>query len=787
MDHQDGISLLDYDPRRNQYDYATLARDTWSLQSNEIMPTQSPPVGLPFGRSTAAATLQGETQSYYQTLTDQNHHHLAPQSPTQAMRNWQMAHATGMQNTYGVAIDTTPDFTQQNTYETYGVPFNSSPTDYMHNAIHLNTGLSAPLEANLPLSNVYQNSMAMFDPSQPMPFPTWQEEGMTMSLPRVPEVAPTPAIYAEPSGSETNFEVRSLTSSSSESGWLTIDFAANHNVAGHPMNYGQQLHPRTFSDSSQSEEEQQSQNSWTSSYVDVPHPPFSMNSPGTDSGPDSVDFYSDENRCIETQPASPGTVITTSIVPPIPIRPGTALTRGSTSPMSRRPAAKKMPSSSKTTKLIARRPSSAPKTDSDKRIGKRKGPLNADQRRQAGEIRKLGACLRCRFLKKTCDKGEPCAGCKPSHARLWIVPCTRIDIKDLNYFVKDWKADYERHVTLGMTIGNIKGFSDVETILYVSHGYGHIMPIKAHEVYVRDERCFASEWVEDLGADGEKLSVPTEHRVDTARLSAGQEGIPLSVLSEYLDRHVESTFEQYVDNYYEGTPFTTEILKTAHKYWQRTQEPIIKKALKFVIAYNLTQHTTMVAKMPGQNLIGEIEDEDSRWKGQTAAPIMVNFQIKTAMADMWRSLQKELLSELSSLYSGVYGKDRLKHWPTIFILATILLVVWETMNFDCRYKVPDTAAVEKFCNELETTPVGVVVGLFHAISQKMPTFGEWDTRKHQHSMGENMAACDALTEVRSHLNKYEGYLKRRRDAEYDRNNFDSLANSFVHKLVIRAN
>ncbi|KAI5295053.1 hypothetical protein KEM56_005724, partial [Ascosphaera pollenicola] len=39
-----------------------------------------------------------------------------------------------------------------------------------------------------------------------------------------------------------------------------------------------------------------------------------------------------------------------------------------------------------------------------KRIGKRTGPLKPDQRKQASEIRKLRACLRCKFLKKTCDK-----------------------------------------------------------------------------------------------------------------------------------------------------------------------------------------------------------------------------------------------------------------------------------------------------------------------------------------------------------------------------------------------
>lgn len=67
---------------------------------------------------------------------------------------------------------------------------------------------------------------------------------------------------------------------------------------------------------------------------------------------------------------------------------------------------------------------------------------------------------------------------------------------------------------------------------------------------------------------------------------------------------------------------------------------------------------------------------------------MINFQIKCAMANMWRELQKDVLEELSGLYSSVYSGDRLKNWPTIFILACILLAVWEEMQFDSHYRTP---------------------------------------------------------------------------------------------------
>ena len=55
---------------------------------------------------------------------------------------------------------------------------------------------------------------------------------------------------------------------------------------------------------------------------------------------------------------------------------------------------------------------------------------------------------------------------------------------------------------------------------------------------------------------------------------------------------------------------------------------------------------------------------------------------------------------------------------------------------------------------MENVPVGVIVGLFSAISQKLPAFSEWDTRKHHHLLHSNSAVCDAMTEVREHVTKY---------------------------------
>ena len=248
--------------------------------------------------------------------------------------------------------------------------------------------------------------------------------------------------------------------------------------------------------------------------------------------------------------------------------------------------------------------------------------------------------------------------------------------------MRDWKADYERHVSLGFSIDNIKGFAKAERVLLITHGYGHVLPVRAREVFVRDERCFGLDWVETLH------NYPTEHSVNTAKLSAGMEGVSHTLLSEYLDAHIDEGYEDFIDQYFEGTPFITEMLKTAYRYYRREETVVIKKALKFLLAYNLTQHVTMVEGIPDEEgFLGKIRDNTSKFNGKTVAPVMINFQVKLAMANMWRELQKDILDELSTLYSSVYSKEKLKHWPTIFMVASVLLIVWEEMQFDCHYRV----------------------------------------------------------------------------------------------------
>jgi len=55
-----------------------------------------------------------------------------------------------------------------------------------------------------------------------------------------------------------------------------------------------------------------------------------------------------------------------------------------------------------------------------------RGRFSATRRREVQEVRKRGACIRCRMLKKPCSGDSPCSTCSSvESARLWKQPCIR--------------------------------------------------------------------------------------------------------------------------------------------------------------------------------------------------------------------------------------------------------------------------------------------------------------------------------------------------------------------------
>jgi hypothetical protein len=60
-----------------------------------------------------------------------------------------------------------------------------------------------------------------------------------------------------------------------------------------------------------------------------------------------------------------------------------------------------------------------------------RGRFSDTRRKEVQEVRKRGACIRCRMLKKPCSEGNPCNTCQNvESARLWKQPCIRTRIAE---------------------------------------------------------------------------------------------------------------------------------------------------------------------------------------------------------------------------------------------------------------------------------------------------------------------------------------------------------------------
>lgn len=357
---------LDYDSRGQPIPYLT--RQQWPMTFDTQMP-QRTQIRRPM------TPLQTPGQQFQQATAHQQH-------PQQNVYNdWRFQQNPAPLN-----------YAQEDTVSyggTYGVPMQTSPVDLIPAT---QPALESALEMNAPFVSMPQT----FD--NVTYAGSWHD--VSTELSNYAHGLPADGFAYQPHSSsptDTYLEVRSLTSSSSNEGWSAIERVSDYYVDP------QTLHNRTLSDSSFSDLEPH------------PHAPFpgnfefvsnAMHSPSSESGAE-LDYRLQQHRpSIDHGSQSSAAVSPVALIRPIPVplKKSTSPTRSptasasSTSPT--RKGSRKSPIAKSTEKVI-KKPSPTTKMEVEKKIGKRKGPLRPDQRKQASEIRKLRACLRCKFLKKT--------------------------------------------------------------------------------------------------------------------------------------------------------------------------------------------------------------------------------------------------------------------------------------------------------------------------------------------------------------------------------------------------
>lgn len=92
---------------------------------------------------------------------------------------------------------------------------------------------------------------------------------------------------------------------------------------------------------------------------------------------------------------------------------------------------------------------------------KARGKFTPDRRKEVRELRRVGACMRCRMLKKTCSQETPCQTCVAVETpRLWKHSCVRTKLVETFplYFVSLFGA------TAYLEVNMLKNNSDIERL-----------------------------------------------------------------------------------------------------------------------------------------------------------------------------------------------------------------------------------------------------------------------------------------------------------------------------------
>ncbi len=389
----DGLAAIDFDQRLLQYPYTP--RVSWPITipadpnaSRSAPHHQSANTNPSNIMKRSTTPLQSLTQAYDQPISQSQSY----------IPDWRL-HQQPQAQQFAYPLDS---YTQQFGADAgYAMPYQTSPTDYVPQVQYDSS-------AYLPIAGQMDGPFDWQDISNDLiNYPISNDlHGMNLPHQNLPN-SPT----------DTSLEVRSL--SSSDNGWnsveyyhQTLDGSYQDPHTGNIFNPEQTLHGRTSSDSSYSDVERQSRQSW-GSYVNLPQ--HAIGSPSSDRSTSlsEIEFHHDHTDFLvgsppikqEQEQHTRSTMITSSVAQPTRIKTSSSPQRsptstGRVSPPGRRQPAKKN-SNSKATKPTIRRQPQAPKVDTEKRVGRRKGPLRPEQRKQASEIRKLGACIRCKFLKKT--------------------------------------------------------------------------------------------------------------------------------------------------------------------------------------------------------------------------------------------------------------------------------------------------------------------------------------------------------------------------------------------------
>jgi hypothetical protein len=216
--------------------------------------------------------------------------------------------------------------------------------------------------------------------------------------------------------------------------------------------------------------------------------------------------------------------------------------------------------------------------------------FDPSRRKQVQEVRKIGACIRCRILRKTCSQGSPCETCRKVLApRIWKSGCVRTKFTeqlDIYFAGVQIVLSQQRITSLKASHELVSNGSVISCSLIPEH---HVPA---------DMKVYISAGSKEPLVPGHPV-IPNNEVVmidnDKEDVAAWMEAYMRAILPELVQR--------------EPSHFVQTTLNTAMHIARQTNDELLNKAIElwgFVEVLNLEQQWNILVK-------ASAEDEEGRW------------------------------------------------------------------------------------------------------------------------------------------------------------------------------
>ncbi|KAJ5698591.1 hypothetical protein N7462_000596 [Penicillium macrosclerotiorum] len=298
-----------------------------------------------------------------------------------------------------------------------------------------------------------------------------------------------------------------------------------------------------------------------------------------------------------------------------------------------------------------------------------RGRFTPERRREVQEVRKRGACIRCRMLKKPCSGDTPCTTCASvESARLWKHPCIRTRLsEEFELYNANLHATLAYHDTNAIRnqikfehyAGRIEVTHMEESMVYVT-----ISGLQGHRASV----SALDPQLQGLGDD--QFSGPPQ---EIYLLDSDADDIPTK-----LELYIKKTGAFFIER--ETSPFMKPTLQLASELSQTKKDTLLERAVDLWVATHIlvdtelnwktfcnptlpptSMHSLSQPSDEGRLPIDEVTDHESY--------NLLGSQLRAAMEKRAMQLSKSVINDLERRLL----QRQKTGWFETFLVAIVLL------------------------------------------------------------------------------------------------------------------